>query len=312
MAIGLVVDGCASVRRHPRVRKCFDGAGKRRAYVGIDRSESHVHRVRDAKRADVALLGGRRHVVLRGDWIRHVVCCRRAGHDRERERGVAHRARDRAVDRERLPTLETRFFWDQTERRLVADDTAERRRDAHGATPVGAERDWRHSGSDGCAGPAAGPARRPRQVPRVAGRSEHAVVGGAAVAELGIVGLAHDDRPGSTEPRDGLAVNIRNEVAVGERPVGRQGSAHPDVVLDSDRHAEEWRVLAAADCRIGVAGLRARLVREHDGERVDGGVLASYGVERRLDEFGWRNLARSDRSRRRKRVGGQCVDGHAV
>ena len=143
------------VRRAAAARRT---RAERRAHVVVERRRARrrprsAERRRDRLEVDVAASGGRSG-------------SRPARHSNI-SRASATDARQRAVGDERLPALRARLARHGAERRLEADDAAERGRDADRAAAVAAERQRARAGGDRDRGAAGGAARRPRRVVRV-------------------------------------------------------------------------------------------------------------------------------------------------
>ena len=166
----------------------------------------------------------------------------------------------------------------QSRRRPDADNAAERRRYADGATKVGALRDRHHAGRRGhrrAAGRAGGAQRR---IPRIARRAEQRVVGVGAAGEFGRIGLGKHDGAGGLEAADGFGVFRRHVVLEQRRGEGGADAGSRRDVLDRDRQAvQRAECLALHDGRFRAPGAFARLIR---GQRDDGVELR---IERRDD-----------------------------
>ena len=120
----------------------------------------------------------------------------------EHQPRVVHRARERAVGDERLPAHRARLARDQPERRLEADEAAERRGDADRAAPVASQRKRAETGGDRGGGSPGRPAGRAIEVPRVARAAVDGRFRDPEVAELRRRRLGVDHRPGGFEPFD--------------------------------------------------------------------------------------------------------------
>jgi hypothetical protein len=124
----------------------------------------------------------------------------------------------------------------------------------------------------------------------------------AAIAELGYVGLADDDRASLLHAFDGNIVFVRDKVLVGGRAARHANTRSGDEVLDPERHASERTRIApchhdALDClgllerefrRGGTKCMHGRLERVHTRKRglnhVDRGQLS--GPDRMRDPDG--------------------------
>ena len=174
----------------------------------------------------------------------------------ERERGVAHRAGEHAVDAEALERGQLGPERDAEAGRLEADDAAAGGRDADRAAGVVAVRHRDHAGRDGGGAAAGGAAGDQLRVPRVARRAVALGLGDGPHPPLGRVRLADHDRAGRAQPRHRRRVDVGRPVA--ERRlalVGAQALREHDQVLDRDRHAGERARVAGP---IASASARAR------------------------------------------------------
>ncbi len=208
--------------------------GRPRHAPALDRRRAH--RPRELARVDA--VGDRRAVVG-------------AGHDGEHEGHVRHRTRHRPGDGQRVPAELHRVLRHEPRRGAEADDAAERRGHPERAAEVRALRDRAHAGGERHRGAAARPPARERGVPGIARRSEHRVEGVAARAELGRVGLAHDDGARRLEALDDERVLFRHVVLVDLRTPRRADALGRGEVLDRHRHAVERRERGAAPERGG-------------------------------------------------------------
>ncbi len=196
---------------------------------------------------------------------------------------VADRAGDRVLDGHgtaRVGVLGTERH--PSPRGLQPEEPAARRRIADGAAEVVGVSRGHHPGRHRCGGPATGAGRRPLEVPRVAGGPEEAGLAVGRRAELGGVGLAEDDEPGSAQPHHELLVVRRHVVAqeagaLGERHAGGLG----DEVLQQERHTGERAGVVDGHGARGVEGLVVR--GRHHG--VDGGVQRLDSLDGGLDQL---------------------------
>src|SRR5699024_922783 len=105
-------------------------------------------------------------------------------------------------------------------------------------------------------------------VPGVTGRSERRALGERPLADFGSVRLAHDHRSGRTEPAHDLRVVAGGGKVSGTAECGGN-SREVRVVLDSDRHAEKWGVVAVGDPLVGRCRVTDRVVGTYVSEGVD-------------------------------------------
>ncbi|MCY1299567.1 hypothetical protein D9M70_490990 [compost metagenome] len=150
----------------------------------------------------------------------------------------------------------------------------ERRRDAHRAAGVGAQRRQGHARAQrrGTAGGrAAGDARAVVGVAHAdfAAGVERAVVAGGAEGQLVHVGLAEDDRPRLAQRAHGGCVRLRNEVGEGRRAGGAGQPGAVDIVLDHHRDTAQRQQRLARPARgVGGAGGGQRALPVQGDEHV--------------------------------------------
>ena len=94
------------------------------------------------------------------------------------------------------------------------------------------------------------------------------------------------------QPADDLGVLARRLVD-GPAPERVELSGDVELVLDRDRDAQQRRRLAGVQSRLGVLGLRQRLLAEHDPERVQSRVEPLDPLEVELHQLARRDLARA-------------------
>ena len=106
--------------------------------------------------------------------------------------------------------------------------------------------------------------------------------------------------PAAPEPLDRDVVDVGNEVGVELRAEGRADALGEHEILDADRHAgEEAAIVAAHDARLEVAGGRARLIDGGNAEGIELRVEPLHRGDRRFGRLDRRDLARSDKARKR-------------
>ena len=201
-AVGSAARGAASTTAAPAAGAASTAARNAARTSVVDVGEAEVLRHRDPqpgpRRVGHGGAGSRR----RGPGREPARVRRRAGHDRQRQRQIAADAAigpvTESVGQPRKPGI----LGTRPKRGLEPEHAAERRRDADRPAAVGAHRQRHQAGGD--RGRRARRWIRPRVrvgITRVAGQPEQLVVGDAAVAELGVVGLADDDRAGRRRSR---------------------------------------------------------------------------------------------------------------
>ena len=173
---------------------------------------------------------------LRRPEARGIAAVRARDHA-QRERAVAHGARERADLVERARERDRAVARDRAVGRLHADDAAQRGGLADRAAGVGAERQRRHRGRDGSRGAAARAARHALAIPGVARRPVGRVLGRRAHRELVHVRLAELDHAlRLAAAHDGR--RVRRPVALEDaRPGRRRHAADAEQILVGDGHA---------------------------------------------------------------------------
>ena len=239
--------------------------------------------------------GGDEGAVVRRREVR--VAGLRTGHDFEHQRAIRHRSRHGAVGGKALPgVVGGGRAAHEPARRLVADDAATGRRDADGATAVGALGDRPDARRERRRGTAARAAGRAGLVQRVARDAEEQVLRRGAGAHLRRVGLADQDGPGPAQARDAGGVGRGHVVGERARAVGRRVGRGVGQVLGRERDAVQR---AAPDVRQAVAlaclGQRTLAVPGHDG--VDPRVLGLEALERSTAGLLGRDLATHTKDR---------------
>ncbi len=172
----------------------------------------------------------------------------------------------------------------QPESRLDAIDTTEGRRDSDRATPIRADGQRHHPRRHRRRRSPARPAGGPGRVVRVAGDAVDLVESRSAIAELGVVGLAHDHGPRRDQPADTHAVHVRHEVGQRTRAVGRRPAGQPHVVLDRDRYAGQR---SRADAAVDLLCRGQRDVVSHHREGVELVVARPDRLQCRPDRLRW-------------------------
>ena len=176
---------------------------------------------------------------------------------RERADGIEREAqRERAVGRHAL------LAW------LEADDAAERRRNAHRAAGVGADRNLAHAVADGHGRARRRAAGDARAVDRIAGRAEMRICADAGECEFAHVGLGDDHRAGGAQAPHHGRIGRGGRRLLGEDFGAGAGRFAGDIeqVLDADdRAVERPERHAGFRARVGSIGRRPRSVGV-DGE----------------------------------------------
>ena len=275
-----------------RVLEQSDDGAEGSSHVVVDRRESQVLGDDDPKGARVR----RRRVDAAG--FKAVAIARMPRGERlERQPGVGHRARERAIRHQGLPALRAWLARNQPEGRLEADDAAERRRDADRpasvARPARADRGRRPPPR---APPPEDPPGRAVQIPWVAGAAVHGRLRDPEVAELRRRRLGKDHGPRSFEPFDRRRGLARHEVHQRARSRRRGHPGEVVGVLDGDRHATQRSTGPACEGGVGGRRRRARPIVEPYGERVDRRREAIRPVQHGLEHLDGGHLPASERS----------------
>ena len=169
-----------------------------------------------------------------------------AGDGIERGRAVAHRAGHDVTGHQPGPRLAgVRTERHAAARGLEAEQPARAGGDADRAATVARVRERHHARRDRGGAPAARPTRRTGDVPRVVGGTVRVRFRGREEAELGGVGLAHDDASRGAQLGEEVRVVIGGVADVAEQPVPeveRFAGQVPVEVLDQDRDSPERSV----------------------------------------------------------------------
>ena len=202
-------------RRPPRGRR------SRSRESGCTRPADPPYRLASAARAGAAP-GGSAHA-SRGSGSDTTSNSKRRVGDRPGHRSDVRQCAERARRVQRDPAV----------RRLEREDAAERRRDAHRAAAVGAQRERRHPERHGGRAPAARAAGGPRGVPRVAGDPGERRVRDALPAQLRRRGLADEHARRARAPGPPTARRRPRGAGVdGERAAQCRPAAGEQQVLD--------------------------------------------------------------------------------
>ena len=180
-----------------RVLEQRDHGAERAAHVVVDGREAQVLGDGDAEGARV---GDGRFEIVDAEAV--TVARMPTGERPEHQPRVVHRARERAVGDERLPAHRARLARHQPERRLEADEAAERRGNADRAAPVASQRKRTESRGDRGGGSPGRPPGRAIEVPRIARAAVDGRFCDPEVAELRRRRLGVDHRPGGFQPFD--------------------------------------------------------------------------------------------------------------
>ena len=157
------------------------------------------------------------------------------------------------------------------ERRLQPDQSRARRRPAHRARAVSAQRQGAEARGHGRCTAAARAARRALEVPRIARDAERRAIGQALHAELRRGRLGEDDRARVAQALHEDVVRGGRRIALEDRrAVPRRHALHVDQVLDADRHAmQRPERIAAHDGLLGFLRVAAGVVGHHLTEAVE-------------------------------------------
>ena len=220
----------------------------------------------------------------------------RPGHRGEQQRQVSHRARHRPDDAARVPDVVDAAVGHQPRRRTQADDVVERGGVPDAPAQIGSIGDRQHPGSQRGTGAAAASACRPVQRPGVPRRAEDIVEGVRAGAELGRVGLAHDDRAGRAEPFHDQAVGDGNVVGERAGAVGGADAGRVVEILDRDgQTVQRPERLAARDPAVRLVGVVQRALLPQADNRVDPRVDRVDPLQVRRHHLAGRDLTAADR-----------------
>ena len=119
-------------------------------------------------------------------------------------------------------------------------------------------------------------------------------------AEHGEVGLAHQDRTGSSHSPDHLGIPGRHPPGEQQRPVRAGQPRHRDHLLDGERHAmQRPQTVAARNRQVRRGRLLPRAARNHD--RIDLRVACLDALRVGLEQLRGAHLARADRARHPRR-----------
>ena len=187
------------------------------------------------------------------------------------------------------------------ERRLVADDVAGCRRNAHGAARIGAVGEHRHTRCERCAGAARRAAGGVVQAPGVAGDAPQRARRDRRVGELRRGGARVHDRAGIEQAGDGGCGMRGPVVGEGLRAEGRELARHRVKVLDGDRNAFQRPRGSAPVGVLGRTSLVERTLAMDLGERVEYRV---DGIDPRQRGFHERDRQQRPRLERGNRLGG--------
>ena len=184
-----------------------------------------------------------------------------AGHDGVGLGAIGDAARDRPDRIERIAQRESAVGRNALPARLEADEAAQRRRNAHRAAGVGADRDLAHAVGDRDRRARRGAAGHARAVARIARRAEMRIGADAGKGELGHIGLGDDHRAGGAQPPHDRRIGDGRRRFLGEDFRAGAGRLAGDVeqILDADDGAvERAERHAARGARIGRIGRGAR------------------------------------------------------
>ena len=155
--------------------------------------------------------------------------------------------------------------------------------------------------------------------PRVSGVSEGGSAGERPLTELARVGLADDDRARGAQPAHDLGVGHRRSHPA-RRTEHRRCPREVDVVLDRDRHPEQWAVLSGGSSAVGPCGVGECLFTQHHAKRVECRLACLDGVQRLPRQLNRRHAATGqpvqqagqggEGGRRRRRCGGEGRCNH--
>ena len=255
---------------------CVEGASDLRVQRAGDAGERRLRGQPDAESGRLAV-GCFLEVDALG--VVHVVVVAALEHVEE-QRGVRDGAGERAVDGEAVEGLAPRVRRQPAALGLDPDEVGPRGRDADRAGAVGPEPGGHETRGHGGRRTPAGPARGPVPGPGVAGVAGVRRSGQRPLAELGGVRLADDDRAGLLEASDDLGV-LRRRREVARAAEGGRVTGQVGVVLDAQRDAEQWSVLAAGARVVGLGRGPAGVVDGDDAERVEralGGLDGGQGL----------------------------------
>ncbi|KFI06718.1 hypothetical protein JN27_13645 [Massilia sp. BSC265] len=204
----------------------------------------------------------------------------------ERQRGIAHAAREHAFARGAEPDFaHIRPGRHAPARGPQAEQAAACRRDADRAAAVVPGRHRHDAARHGRRGATARAARRVRQVPRIAGPAEQYGIGHALEREFRQVGLAEDDQAGlQVAPHHGRMFprHVRAHGAAGIG--GGQAGIVLQRVLEQEGHAGE----RSAQWTLQLA---ARLVFHQANHGVDAAMHLVMACQRQVQQFERTELA---------------------
>lgn len=265
------------------------------AHLGVDRQPARVRAPRDAQP---------RHRDRRGRVHRQRRQRPDALLDRQRveeQRGVGGVARHRAGHAVRGPGVAGPPAGHPAGARPHADDVAERGGVAEAAAAVGAVRDREHPRGEGGGRASARPSRVAGGVPRVDGRAEDGVERQHALAHLGSVRLADDQRARLAEKRrEHAVVRGGSDIGEGRRAVRRREARDVHQVLHRGGQAVQRRQRLARRARLGgpPVGRLGRGERDRVGllrdDGAEGGVALLDPLEVRAHHLDGRDLAGGD------------------
>ena len=225
----------------------------------------------------------------------------------EQQRGVVDGARQRADAGQALERLGVGPGRDAPALGLDADQMRPRGGDADRAGAVRAHRGGHQAGGDRGGRAARRAAGRVVQRPRVARLAEGLALGDRPLAELGRRRLADDHGAGRAQAAGDLAVGLlAGELAATAE--GRRLAGEVHVVLDGDRHAQQWSALAIGAPAVGLGSLARAALGADDAKGVEVGLGRVDAAQRGVDELDRGDLAGGDQ----RRLAAQAGEGEAV
>ncbi|ETN82389.1 hypothetical protein NECAME_17732 [Necator americanus] len=166
---------------------------------------------------------------------------------------------------------------------------------AHRAANVGAERDRPDACRDRGRRAAARTTRRERRIARVFRVPVDLIAREPAQREGRRIGAAEQYRARAHEVFDGRAVDLRDQILLQTRAVGRGEARLVDVDLRGDGHARERpRVFAARNRRVDLVGLLEDPFGPVVDHRVDQRIDGFEPLERGLRRLACRHFARAN------------------
>ena len=233
-----------------------------------------------------------RHGALAGQVVARIMT-----RDRGQEnRVVLDRARNRADGVGRPAVHHAAVAAHPPEGRPQADDAVGRRRAAHGATGILAQRSRAQSRGRRDSGTARGTAGIACRVPRIARLAVEENVG-AAFSEFVQIFLADQDRAGGIHARDHGGIEIGYVVGHDLRADGGADAARAKLVLHPiGDTVQRALVVAARNFALNLPRACERLLRTDRDVRAQHAIVALDAVQAGLDEFHRRDLPVTDQS----------------